>query len=275
MSSLKKQFYFLHIPKTAGTTFALLLARLYRRQKKISFYPVKNRQSLKPYTSEQMNGYDLFYGHYPFDANLKPERGIEYFTFLREPRELMLSAYKFLKGGNHPIKKIKGKNYSLNDFLTQGILKNFDNVMVRFLSGNLGKGYLEITEADMQTAIKNFDAHFHIFGLTEYFDESLVLLSDYMNWEPLFYARENKSAYTIDPKELDEATEKLIVQCTRFDEIVYKHAQERFLKMLSEKRQIVDAGLIELKKGNEKRKSLLLLRNKASLLISGIKQKLS
>lgn len=275
MPNLKKQFFFVHIPKTAGTTVALILARQFKWKKILSFYPPKSRKDFTPLSPDHINQFDLCFGHIPFPVDHKIERGIEYFTFLRKPRELILSGYRYVKGDNHGVKKVIGTNYSLKDFLKQGILKNFDNVMVRFLSGNIEKAYLEINEDDLKLAIKNFDTHFNIFGLTEYFDESLVMLAHHMNWAPLYYVRENRSAFKLDPKELDEENEKIIALCTKYDQILYDHAHKKFLKLLEEKRDVVATGLIELKNGNRKRKMILLLRNKASLLITEIRKKLS
>ena len=146
--------------------------------------------------------------------------------------------------------------------------------MVRFISGNIEKQYLEINEEDLRQALKNFDAHFNIFGITEYFNESLVLLSDYMHWPPLYYVKENKSTYKIDPKEFDDETERLILACIKYDEVLYEHALKRFLKLMEQKQHVINAGLEELRKGNEKRKTILSLRGKASLLYSYLKIKL-
>lgn len=275
MSGQTKQFFFVHIPKTAGTTVALLLARHFKWSKILSFYPPKSRKDFYPLSADYINQFDLCYGHIPFPPNHLIPRGIEYFTFLRQPRALLLSGYRYVKGERHGVEKVKGTNYSLKDFLTKGILKNFDNVMVRFLSGNIDKPYLEINEEDLNLAIKNFDANFSVFGLTEYFDESLVLLSDHMKWSPLYYAKENKSTFKLDPKELDEENERIIQQCTKYDELLYKHAHNKFLEILNEKRNIVEAGVLELKNGNEKRKNSLRLRNKASLFFTEIRKKLS
>lgn len=274
MSTLKKQFFFLHIPKTAGTTMALTLARLFRWKKKLSYYTPQGRRTYARLSSEYKNKFELSFGHIPFDANQKIERGIEYFTFFRSPREHLLSGYRHIKGGgNHGVKKtVNVADYTLKDFLKQGVLKNIDNMSVRFLAGKIDKPYLTINEEDLQLAIKNFDENFFIFGITEYFDESLVLLSDYMKWPPLYYVRENKSKYKIDPKELDEETENLIKQCNRYDEVLYKHALTKFLKLLEKKRDIVNKGLIELRATNEKHKNVLFWRNKLSLLYSSIRR---
>jgi hypothetical protein len=277
MAALKKQFFFVHIPKTAGTTMALTLARLFKWKKKLSYYTPQGRRNHSKLTAEYKNKFDLSYGHIPFNANDKIDRGIEYFTFFRTPREHLLSGYRHLKGdGNHGIKKvINVADYSLKDFLKKGLVKNVDNLSVRFLAGQIDKPFLEINENDLQQAIKNFDTYFHIFGLTEYFDESLVLLSDYMKWPTLYYVRENKSSYTIDPKELDEETEQLISRCTQYDKILYDHARQRFLKLMEEKKEVIEAGLIKLRAGNKKYKTILSLRSKASLFYSYIRRKLN
>lgn len=270
MPTAKKQFMFIHIPKTAGTTFVLTLARHFKWQKKLPQYYHTAFKNFPKHSPEFLNQFDLSYGHVPINPELQIERGIEYFTFLRNPRERLLSSYRHIKGdGEHGLKtKINVAEHKLKDFLKNGLSKKIDNLMVRYLCGHIDKDYMTINEEDLQLAIKNFDAHFSVFGLTEYFDESLVLLAKHMDWSPLYYIKENKSSYKIDVKELDEETEKLILACNKYDEILYKHAVERFLKLMAEKKAILEEGLIELREGNEKRRWILSLRNKGSLLFS-------
>lgn len=276
MSTLKKQFMFVHIPKTAGTTFVLTLSRHFKGKKRLPQYYHVPFKDFPKHQAHYLNQFDLSYGHVPFDPSLKIERGIDYFTFLRSPRERLLSSYRHIKGdGSHGLKnKINVADYTLKDFLKSGLLKRMDNVMVRYLSNNMDKEYMTVNEEDLKTAIKNFDTNFVVFGLTEYFDESLVLLADHMKWSPLYYIKENRSSYTIDKKELDEETETLILACNKFDEILYKHALDRFFKLMNGKKDALEKGLKELREGNKKRRWILSLRNKGSLIISGIKQKL-
>jgi hypothetical protein len=276
MPTAKKQFMFVHIPKTAGTTFVLTLARYFNGKKKLAQYYHTAFKNFPKHSSEYLNSFDLRFGHVPFNPELKNERGTEYFTFLRNPRERILSSYRHIKGdGDHGLKnKINITDYKLKDLLKSGLSKRVDNLMVRYLSNNMDKDYLTINEDDLKAALHNFDKHFSVFGLTEYFDESLVLLADHMNWSPLFYFRENNSSYKIDAKELDEETEQLILACSKYDNILYKHALERFLKMKLDKKAIIEKGLVELKEGNEKRKFVLSIRNKGSLFFSNLMKKL-
>lgn len=276
MPTAKKQFMFVHIPKTAGTTFVLTLARHFSGKKRLSQYYHTAFKNFPKHSPEYLNSFDLSYGHVPFNPELKIERGIEYFTFLREPRERILSSYRHIKGdGEHGLKdKINVADHKLKDFLNKGLSKKIDNLMVRYLSNNMDKDYMTINEEDLKIAINNFDKHFSVFGLTEYFDESLVLLSDHMSWSPLFYFRENNSSYKIDKNELDEETEKLILACNKYDDILYRHALDRFKNMMSDKKAILESGLKALREGNEKRRFVLLLRNKGSLLFSNLMKKL-
>ncbi|MBK7667413.1 MAG: sulfotransferase family 2 domain-containing protein [Sphingobacteriaceae bacterium] len=277
MSTVKKQFLFVHIPKTAGTSFALILAKRFKGLRKLQFYSPKERERYPKVEASEKENYDLIYGHIPFIGNQGLKRGMEYFTFFRTPRERLLSQYKHIKGdGNHIIKsKVNVDEYSLKDFLKQGIVKNFDNLMTRYLSGNINKDYLKINNEDLELAIKNFDANFNIFGLTEKFDESLVLLSDYMNWPPLLYVRENKSSFKINPEEFDEETESLIQACNQFDDVLFKHAKAKFDKLLESKKEFVEKGVKELREGSEKNRPSILFKNKINLLYAYFRQVLA
>jgi hypothetical protein len=268
MQGRKKQFFFLHIPKTAGTTLVLTLFRQFKWQRKISFYSAQGRKQYMESSPAFLDRFDLCMGHLPFVADKKIERGIDYFTFLRKPRERLISGYKYLKNEDvrHAIKNLVDINkITLKELIKRGLNKNLDNQMVRMLSGNMNKAFMEINEEDAKLAIQNLDTYFPVFGLTEYFDESLVLLSRSLNWEPLYYVRENTSKRQMDPAELDEETEALIATCVRYDDMLYEHAKKRFLKMLEENKELMEPALKELKEGNEKRKRILSFRNKAGI----------
>lgn len=277
MSVLKKQFYFLHIPKTAGTTVSLILSRIFKGQKILSNYTPKGKKKHSTLSPDYKNNYDLSYGHMPFNANEHLERGIEYFTFLRSPREHLLSGYKHLKGsGNSQIKKkMDVSTLKLKDFLSKGHIKNLDNIAVRFLSGNTEKPFLTINDSDLKLALENFNNHFSVFGITEYFDESLVLLADYMNWPVLYYLKENKSSYQIDSNELDQETEQLIIACTKYDEVLYTHALNIFQSKIELKKDVIATGLKALEVENKKHRNELIFSNTGRLLVAYIKRKLN
>lgn len=275
MKKSENQFFFLHIPKTAGTTVALTLSRKFNYRKTLSYYKKKG-VSFKDFSnSEYYNQFDLIYGHIPFPKQYNPSKSVIYFTFLRKPSSLILSAYKYFKSDDHYSEKLKNQSYTLKTLLQKGTLKNFDNVLVRFLSGNIDKPYLKIDREDLNVAIHNFDTHFKIFGITEYFDESLVLLSEFMNWPPLFYKNENKSEYKLDVTELDNEVTELIEKCSVFDNELYQHAIGRFNSLLEQNKDIMHAKLKELREGNKKSRLILSLRNKLSLFFSYIRIKLN
>jgi len=276
MPEEKKQFVFVQIPKTAGTTFTLSLSRQFNFKKKVAVYIDKPGQSYSKYTPDHLKQFDLVFGHFSFHTQAGANKNAVYYTFLRKPRELLLSGYKYIKGdGIHGVKKkVNIADYSLKDLLKGGLVKRSDNLMVRYLSGNTDKDHMTINEQDLELAIRNFDTYFHIFGITESFDESLVLLSDHMHWPPLYYVKENISSYKINSTEFDEETEKLIAASTKYDEVLYKHALDRFNKMLSERKEAVKNGLEELKQGNKNKKQVLSLRNKVSLLFSSFIRKI-
>lgn len=277
MTRPEKQFFFVHIPKTAGTTFALILTRQFKWRKKLSFYSPKERMNFPQMPASQRNKYDLIYGHLPLIPELAPERGVHYFTFLRSPRERLLSGYRHIKGdGQHIIKKtINVDEYSLKDFLKKGFVKNFDNLMTRYLSNSIGKDFMAVNEKDLETAIQNFDTYFPVFGLTEHFDESLALLAHHMGWPPQYYLKENKSSYTISKSEFDEETEKLIEVCNRFDKVVYEHARKKFMGLMDEHKAAIEKGVSELRSGNEKHRIILFIRNNINLAYAFLLKKLN
>jgi hypothetical protein len=86
-----RNFYFLHIPKTAGTTFSFsVLPKLFDAD---AICPAHDYPELLPLVPSGLEKYRLFRGHfYYFFTRLLPEKPV-FMTFLRDPVERILSLY--------------------------------------------------------------------------------------------------------------------------------------------------------------------------------------
>jgi len=208
-SSQRVVHYFAHIPKTAGTSFIVLLDR---------FFPVAHiypnqlwREAGKvDLTANQK--YSLFRGHFGGGGlSVLTDQQIHYFTILRNPNALALSTFNFVKReSNTKVHHLlKNKDMGFLDFLNHPMTSALvSNRMVRNLSFDFKQDpaaqevflsaetieYLQpiiqsnkpsISDSKRLHRAKKFIQRCQWFGLLERFDESLQLLCYHMHWPPI------------------------------------------------------------------------------------------
>jgi hypothetical protein len=81
------RFQFLHIPKTAGTTFRAVLDRQYSPNEIFAFtgdVPADMRR-FNALPKEERDGYRLFLGHAPIISGIEAADDADTITFLRDP----------------------------------------------------------------------------------------------------------------------------------------------------------------------------------------------
>jgi hypothetical protein len=155
---------FTHIPKTAGTTLTQILIREYGT-KMLSVIPGKdNVYSCKELKRDLLLYPDLqcLSGH-----SLKPyfdfsnmEKKMQWFTFLRDPVQTFISLYIHQYTGRYSEYKIE-----FSEWMSK---YNRKNRMVSWIAG----------ENNLEKAINIIEEKFEFIGITEKFDESVILLKD-------------------------------------------------------------------------------------------------
>lgn len=91
--ALDPLYYFLHVPKTAGTSIDSLLRDGFEVSRAA---PTVDPIDLMRMSKDELNRFDYISGHLEFGYYLDQllERPVRTITFLREPRSLLLSVYK-------------------------------------------------------------------------------------------------------------------------------------------------------------------------------------
>lgn len=252
---------FLHIPKTGGITLRYVIFNNYRRAKSYTIESVVFTDRFLNLSLANRMEYEVVQGHFTFSDKFAYNSATQFYVMLREPVKRILSHYNFLYSKKeHPFhKEITTNNYSLKEMLTQGYVKNFDNCQVRFLSGNTSKKFGDINESDLQLALYNFDKYFSHFGIVEYFDESLLLLTYELNWKFPYYTSLNETKTKKLAGEIDTETKQLVEHNSRFDKLLYNHALAKFEQKLHRYESRIKTDLVKLHKGNESKKWLLKL----------------
>ena len=249
---------FIHIPKTAGTALNAVLnmnepgnrtrrlANVFKGGGGLAKGPMEHLRMGKGRRHNRFSNpaaVRVVRGHVPLGIreylpNYLPEnRDLRYFSFLREPVDRTLSHYFRIRDKREGLESKPGKfgqsalpaEPTLDDMLAAGYMH--DNLHTRMLSGD-PEPFGEVTEEMLEQAKRNLSEGLVFFGLTERFDESLVLAQRRLGFRSIFSTpagsvrRVNASRPRGDqvPKELVEAAER----CNRHDIELYRFADELF-----------------------------------------------
>lgn len=178
---------FLHVPKAGGTTLGEYVynqCRAPRDQDEgllnagVLFVPYgffkEPGLEVPGYIRPMLGRGDLraVVGHFWFGLHEHVERPWTYVTLLRDPVERVVSLYHYLK---------LEERMSLEEFAASPPFREADNDQVRRIAGadpEIGG----CTEATLEAAKENLRRHFAVVGVTERFDETLVLLDRRLGW---------------------------------------------------------------------------------------------
>lgn len=236
MTLQTERIAFVHIPRTAGTTFGEHLDRLYAGAKIAKFYadaehPVVNGQidAFRALDKAGKASHAMLRGHfyYGFDDG---ESDCRYVTLLREPVSRLVSYYFYaLKEPlNYLHLYLSQRRIGLEQFLTSETSIDLDNFQVRAISGvhfdspraRVGLEHLEIAKCNL---VERFTA----FGLTERFDESMQRFSARFGWPPLPTGRCNEGAYERNLA-LSDMCREHVEHINQFDIELYRFACKMF-----------------------------------------------
>jgi len=217
-------YAFIHIPKTAGTTLRYLFRQAFGARHCDVRSPIHRRQSNQWLEACDLNLVKAVYpqlsgicGHRVccFSDLGKALPDLKYFTVLRDPARRFVSnfqQYYLDKSEHYTVEQLK-------EFAADPIQRN---VQTRWLCG----------QEDAELAIKTMESRIGMVGLTEKFDESLLILKKRLN-EPKFEINYESLNHGRGKANLDYFNDpyllKLIEDANEHDIEVYRHViEERF-----------------------------------------------
>lgn len=255
---------FVHIPKTAGTTLRSIIESQFADNQLCAIYQGNaiylEMSEFKNLSEDAKRNYQIFCGHFNFGIHSEIPQPTKYITILRDPVERIISLYhhhlkdvRFQTDKNSgPLRRqLQTGNLSLADFVSSGISLQADNCQTRFLSGE-GPEFGQCTYAMLAKAKKNLRTHFTVAGLTERFDESLLLIQKALNWQQPYYVKQNISAAHANKEELDEPTLDAIRQYNSLDIELYDFVQELLNEQIENQGEDFQKALAEFKIANRK-----------------------
>jgi len=198
--------YFLHIPKTAGTTLYFILDSHFDLD---SIYPRRFWNKLLP--SLKSSKHCLFRGHFGYGLHrLLPKKPI-YLTMLRDPIERTISDYNDRVRYSDPLFKDKySKDQTISEFFNDPEKrKTFENIQTLYIALDLDilsliksfdseslnrfryREYLQnfrdgISDSKLLETAKQRLANFEFIGIAEKFEESMFLLYYTFGWRPIY-----------------------------------------------------------------------------------------
>lgn len=228
--------FFVHIPKTAGTTFRSILDRLYEgdSNRVINALAIsKSLNALIQESDEVKMRIRLVQGHMPFGIHESFTQSGTYVTFLRDPIRRVISHYTFdqraFRNPNHGLIR----NMNIEEF---AILN--DNLHTRMLCGIPGadsvSGFDPLTNYHLRKAKENLTKSFAAVGIAERFDESILFFRKALGWDNPYYFSRNISQWSTKPNDYPEKVVEGIKANNQLDLELYEFACELFDRQVSD-----------------------------------------
>lgn len=237
--------YFLHIPKTAGTTFTAILHNQFNPNE---ICPATRWYSVLEIPSEALSQYHVIAGHMTYSLHRVIQKRLIYITMLRDPIERAISYYEQVRRmqPHYPYKKFYTQNMSLEDFIVDPEI-NFATTNAAVMM--IGENY-SLEQVRNLFAIRNYDddftppptptreflerakqrlEEFAFVGLAERFADSINLLTYTFAWHPIGATQElNKSRGRIKREDLPQRTIDAIIEQNQLDIELYEFAKALF-----------------------------------------------
>ena len=245
-------WYFLHIPKTAGTTFRIALENHFHIER---ICPAYELHDVSRYSDEELRQFDLFRGHLGFNlVNYLPFE-VNVLTLLRNPLERAVSHFEYIcrDPGHHRHKEIRERGLDLLGYLRDPSLSvEIRNTQTRQLSHIADRNLLiELLEGAksqrsfamawrkststlppedemLDLALERLES-FVLVGLSERLEEALQLLAWLFHDRPPVQLQSlNVNAERTPLDDLAPAVIDALHEATALDQMLYARAEQIF-----------------------------------------------
>jgi hypothetical protein len=245
----ERALLFLHIPKAGGTTLHSVVERQFAPEVTFSINGMTPAQSIKEFINlpeEQRARIRLVKGHMPYGLHKYLSVPATYITMLRDPVDRVVSHYYFVRRspGVSLYEEVTSRKMSLADFVKARAAIKANNDQTRLISGveKVNAKVLRGGEANeepgstdiLEIAKRNLADNFAVVGLSERFDESLLLLKKLLGWKNVYYVKQNVTKGRPAKQQVPDEAIRLIEQHNELDMALYEYARQRFEEAMRE-----------------------------------------
>ena len=252
----------MHMPKAAGSTLQRIIDRQYEGQKifNIDGNSIQSVQAsidrLRALSEAERSEIRCLKGHVPFGVGQWLRSPVRYITMFREPVARAISDYNFAMSTPEHIlyKELNEKAMTLLQDVEMRARLGFANMYTRLLSGcvswdnfmlsgDLPQDALEIAKENMRKCA--------VVGITERFDESILLFKKRLGWSDCNYARENVTpSVRVSRHQISGEAEEAIREYCKLDIELYRYCLEIFDGNIRDAGRDFQADLAAFSKSN-------------------------
>ncbi|ABG58138.1 sulfotransferase family 2 domain-containing protein [Cytophaga hutchinsonii] len=218
----------IHNYKSAGVTFYSIIDRQFKKDEILNsdLLGMDDTYLMLSQADEKIiNKIKIIHGHFPFGLDrLLPQKST-YITFLRNPIERLISDYYYCKDFALAHNHSYASTMSFKEYLSCSDILNIDNGQTRFVAGGENVPYGDNSIEMLNRAIENIEKRFSFVGITEKFDESLLIANAVFSWNQYYYTSKNiTSSKSYD---FDEETWELLRKRNFLDLQLYEYALKK------------------------------------------------
>lgn len=245
-----RAWYFVHIPKTAGSTVRRYLEEVFEPEEVLFVY---DEQAPRPGDShvlpldqvaslshEQYFRYRVLYGHYPFRAEWMWHKDSRAMTFVRDPVARVISWFHYMRGQGRAHGTPRGARYhsaihergmGLPELWEEaGGIPELDNGIVRYIAGGFEWPVGTMGDEQLQLAIDNVENHFDFVGHAGRFDESMARIAEIFGRPYESRPRENASPEGPAEQHIGAYPKDFLERLTSVDRAFVDWVDERFFR---------------------------------------------